>query len=218
MQSAIHSWYELSIKDSITLNQQIMKSLLTVALVGALSFSAFAANASEDLKELSTVNSNYKKVNVTLKEGVGSAKISILTLDGRNLNSKRVNVKNENVMVPYDLESLPVGEYQVRIETNNEEVVYTVETKEKPISSSDLPLMAYGKALNENTVRLAVVGLLDPGVNVKVYSADSGKVIYEEQIDQPEGFTKNFSFTGFNSDDVFMEVKDIKGRVKTLYF
>ncbi|EAZ83198.1 T9SS type A sorting domain-containing protein [Algoriphagus machipongonensis] len=195
-----------------------MKSLFTLALAGALSFSAIAANASEDLKELSTVNSKYQKVNVTLKEGLGSAKISILSKDGKSLSSRKVIVKNENLMVPYDLENLPTGEYLVKIVSDDEEVTYTVETEKAPIASDDLPLMAYGSVLDNQSVRLAVVGLLEPGVEVKVFNSESGKMIYEEQINQEEGFTKNFTFKGVDTDDIYMEVTDVKGRVKTLFF
>ncbi len=195
-----------------------MKTLFTVALASALSFSSLVANASEDLRALSSVNSNYKKISVTLNEGLGNAKISILDADGKSLNSRNVRVKDENLLVPYDLKNLPAGEYQVKIVTNNEEIVYTVETKEQPISSNDLPLMAYGKVLDDNTVRLAVVGLLEPGVDVKVYSSESGKLIYEEKINQAEGFIKNFSFNGLKATDIYMEVKDVKGRRKTLFF
>lgn len=195
-----------------------MKTLLTVALASALSFSSFIANASEDLKALSRVHSNYKKINVTLNEGVGTAKISILNADGKNLSTRSVRVKNENLMVPYDMNSLPAGEYQVKIVTDEEEVVYTVETTERPIATADLPLMAYGKVLDVNTVKLSVIGLLEPGVEVKVYSAKDGKLIYEENIDQKEGFAKNFSFKGVKAEDIYMELNDTQGRTKTLFF
>lgn len=195
-----------------------MKTLFTVALAGALSFGSFVANASEDLRALSAVNSNFKKINVTLNEGVGNAKITILTPAGKSLNSRTIRVKNENIMIPYDMNNLPAGEYQVKIATEDEEVIYKVETKERPIASADLPLMAYGKALDENTLKLTVVGLLEPGVEVKVFSSGSGKLIYQEEIDQPEGFSKNYSFDGAKSSDVYMEVKDVKGRSKTLFF
>ncbi len=195
-----------------------MKSLFTVALASALSFGAFSTQASDDLKELSAVNTSYKKVNVMLKEGVGAAKISVLTPEGKLLSSRKVNVQDENLVVPYNLTNLPAGEYQVRIVTNEEEIRYTVETMDQPIPASELPLMAYGKSLDDNTVRLAVVGLLEPGVQVEIFASETGKLIHEEQIDQPEGFTKNFSFAGVQSDEVYMKVTDVKGRTKTLFF
>lgn len=195
-----------------------MKSLFTFAMASALSFSALAADANEDLKDLSTVDTKYQKINVTLKEGVGNAKISIFNEEGKNLSQRKVHVKNENLVVPYDMKNLPTGEYQVKIVTDEEEVTYTVETSKSPIAVEDLPLMAYGKVVDKNTINLAVIGLTEPGVKVKVFSADSGKVIFEEKIDQPEGFVKDYSFKGLNSDDVYLEVTDNLGRVKTLFF
>jgi hypothetical protein len=195
-----------------------MKALFTVALASVLSFGAFSALASEDLREFSAVNTNYKKVTITLKEGLGAAKVSILTPEGKVLSSRKVNVQDENVRVPYNLTNLPAGEYQVKIATSRDEVSYTVETMDQPVPASELPLMAYGKSLDKNTVRLAVIGLVEPGVQVKIYTTEESKLIHKEQIDQPEGFVKNFSFDQFSSDEIYMVITDTKGRSKTLYF
>ena len=195
-----------------------MKTLFRIALAGALSFGAFSVQASDDLKEMSAVNISYKNVKVTLKEGIGNAKISILSPEGKLLNSRKINVQDGNVVVPYNLSNLPAGEYHVRIVTDEDEVSYVVETRNQPIPAVELPLMAYGKILDNHTVRLAVIGLLEPGVHVKIYLSESRKLIHEEQIDQPEGFTKNFSFDGMTSNEVYMEVTDTKGRTKTLLF
>lgn len=195
-----------------------MKTLLTVALASALSFSSLVANASEDLKALSSVNSNYKKINITLNEGLGKATISILDADGNNLSSRKVRVKGEGLMVPYDLNNLPAGEYQVKIVTNEEEVTYTVETTEEPNPVSAMPLIASGKLIDHNTVSLAVFGLDEPGVDVEVISYDSGNVLYKEHIDQEEGFRKDYSFKKFSAKDIYLKVTDSQGRSKTLYF
>lgn len=195
-----------------------MKTLFTVALASALSFSSLVASASEDLRALSTVNSNYKKINVTLTEGLGKAKISILDADGKSLNSRNVRVKDENLMVPYDLKNLPAGEYQVKIATDQEEVTYTVETSEKPTPASALPLMASGKVVDNNTVNLTVIGLDKPGVDVEVYSTETGEVIYKDHIAQAEGFKKDYSFSKMTTKDIYMKVIDAQGRSKTLHF
>lgn len=195
-----------------------MKTLFTFAMAGALSFSALAANANEDLKDLSTVNSKFKKINVTLKEGVGNAKITILNEDGKNLNQRKVHVKNESLVVPYDMKNLPVGEYQVKIVTDEEEVTYTVETTDQPIPVEDLPLIAYGKVIDDNTINLSVIGLTEPGVEVKIFSSETGKVIYTDNVDQPEAFKKDYSFKGMNSKDIYLEVTDNLGRTRTIFF
>ncbi|MBB6328025.1 hypothetical protein FHS59_003668 [Algoriphagus iocasae] len=194
-----------------------MKTLFTLALAGALSFSALAS-ADEDLRALSDVNSNYKKINVLLREGVGDAKIVLLNEDGHKLHQRKVHVKGDDIMVPYNLDDLPCGEYQIRISTEDEEVVYTVETKEKPIAASDMPLMAYGKLLDDNTINLTVIGLLEPGVDVKVKTEKGGRVVHEEFIDQPEGFKKAFSFNGIDPEDIYLELTDAIGRTRIIHF
>lgn len=195
-----------------------MKTLFSLSLAATLFLSSIASYASEDLKALSTVNSTFKKVRVTLKEGVGTAKISILNQDGKSLNKRKVNVKDESVVIPYDLNDLPAGEYQVRIETDLEEVTYTVNTTNKPVDVNSLPLMAYGKTIDENTVNLLVVGLNEPGVQVQIISIRNDEVIFEEHIDQLDGFKKDYSFNGVKSDEIYFKLEDSTGRSKTLFF
>ncbi|SFU13486.1 hypothetical protein SAMN04489724_4234 [Algoriphagus locisalis] len=195
-----------------------MKTLLTVALASALSFSSFVASASEDLRALSAVNSNFKKINVTLNEGVGKAKISIMSTDGKVLNNRNVRVKGETLMLPYNMESLPTGEYLVKIVTEDEEVTYTVETSEKLTPATELPLMAYGKLIDSNTVNLSVFGLNEPGVDVEIISSANGTVLFTDHITQEEAFRKDYTFTKTNVKDIHLKVTDSQGRSKTLYF
>lgn len=194
-----------------------MKTLFTLAMAGALSFSALAS-ADDDLKALSDVNSNFKKINVLLKEGVGDAKIVLLDEDGHKLHQRKVHVKGDDLMVPYNLDDMPCGEYQIKISTDEEEVIYTVETKERPITASELPLMAYGKLIDDNTINLAVIGLFEPGVDVKIKTEKGGRVIHEEFIDQPEGFKKDFSFNGINPEEIYFEITDAIGRTRIIHF
>lgn len=193
-----------------------MKTILALAMASAISFSSLAAE--DDLRELSGVNSTFKKINVTLKSEVGNAKISILDQNGKTLGNRKVHTKNSDVVVPFNLNSLPEGEYLVKIETKDEEVIYEVETVDRPIQAEELPLMAYGKAINENTLNLSVIGLTKPGVNVEIHSALSGELIFEEYIEQPEAFKKNFELKNLKVDDVYVELTDVLGRTRTLFF
>ncbi|MBN7816427.1 hypothetical protein [Algoriphagus pacificus] len=194
-----------------------MKTLFTLALAGALSFSAFA-NDNEDLMALSDVNANFKKINVLLKEGVGDAKIAIIDQEGHRLHQRKVHVKGADLMIPYNLDDMPCGTYQVMISTEDEEVVYTVETMERPIPKEDYPLMAYGKMVDENTVNLAVIGLFEPGVDVKIKTEKGNRLIHEEFIDQPEAFKKDFSFNGISPDEIYIELTDALGRSRVIHF
>lgn len=195
-----------------------MKTLFTFALAGLLASSSLAANSNEDLMALSNVNAKFKKINVLLKEGVGEAKIAILDEAGKKLHQRKIKATDHDVVVPYDMNTLPCGEYKVMITTDEEEVVYTVETFDKPQPIAEYPLMAYGKILDDETVNLTVIGLEESGVNVQIKSQKGNRIIHEEYIDQPEGFKKNFKFKGLSPEEIYFEIKDAKGRNKTLYF
>ena len=195
-----------------------MKTLFTLALAGALSFSSLAAHASDDLMALSEVKARFKKVNVLLKGGVGEAKVALFDEAGRKLHSRKVSVGEMDVILPYDLKDLPTGEYAVKITTPQEQVVFKVETFEQPLAPAELPLVAFGKVIDDETVQLAVVGLEELGVNVVIRSAETNKLIHSEQVDQAEGFRKNYKLKGMDPKDVYIQVTDTRGRSKSFHF
>lgn len=193
-----------------------MKTLFTFALAGLLATSTFA-NGPEDLKANSSVHTNYKKISVLLNEGVGKAKITIYDMNGKRLHRRTVKA-NEDLRVPYDLNSLPCAAYQVMISTDEEEVTYTVETVEKVDTAPVmLPLMAYGKKIDNYTINLMVIGLEEAGVDVKIKKVADDRLVYEETVEQAEGFRKNYRLNGINADDVYFEVTDAKGRTRKIY-
>jgi|SRR5690606_26604223 len=193
-----------------------MKTLFTFALAGLLATSTFA-NVAEDLKANSSVHTNYKKLSVHLNEGVGKAKIAIYDMKGKKLHQRSVKA-NEDLHVPYDMNNLPCAEYKVMITTDEEEVSYVVETVEevKP-APKVLPLMAYGKKIDNNTINLLVVGLEEAGTDVKIRKVADDKLVHEEVVDQPEGFRKNYRLNGVAAQDVYFEVTDAKGRTRKIY-
>jgi hypothetical protein len=195
-----------------------MKTLFTFALAGALSFSSLAANAADDLMALSDVKAKFKKVNVLLKGGVGEAKVALYDETGRKLHQRKVSVGEMDMILPYNLNELPTGEFQVKITTDEDQVVYKVETFEQPIPATELPLAAFGKIVDDQTINIAVVGLDEPGVDVEIRSTESNKLIHEEIIGVTDGFRKNYKLKGLSPEDVYIQVTDSKGRSKTLYF
>lgn len=195
-----------------------MKTLFTFALASALTVSSFAAFAADDLKANSDVKANFKKVNVLLREGVGEAKIAIYDSNGKKLHQRKVHVEGEDLIVPYNLNELPCGEFTVEILTEDEQVEYTVETFEKPAKPVEIPLMAYGKVLEDDTINLTVIGLEEPGVEVTLRYSETDRVLVTDEINQPEGFRKNYKLKGVTPEDVYFEIKDAKGRMKTIHF
>jgi hypothetical protein len=148
---------------------------------------------------------------------VGKAKIAIYDMNGKKLHSRKVKA-NEDLLVPYDMNSLPCAEYKVMITTDEEEVTYTVETveKEKPVEA--LPLMAYGKKVDENTINLLVIGLDQAGTEVKIKRVTNDRIVHEEIVNQTEGFKKNYKLNGLDPEDVYFEVTDATGRTRQIYF
>lgn len=194
-----------------------MKTLFTIALAGILSTGAFASSNADDLAANSAVKAKFKKVNVLLKEGVGKAKVTLMDKEGKILHSKKVMVDDQQKILPYDLNDMPCGTYQVKITTEEEEITYQVATFEKRVPIEELPLMAYGKAIDSETINLSVIGLDEPGVEVKVRHNITDQVIHSEYVSQEEGFRKNYRLRGVTSDEVYFDLKDAKGRSKKLY-
>ncbi|SDD46090.1 hypothetical protein SAMN04488104_103116 [Algoriphagus faecimaris] len=195
-----------------------MKTLFTFALAGLLSTGLFSSSFAEDLAANSEVKAKFKKVNVLLKEGVGKVKVVLMDKEGKILHTKKVTVTDQQMILPYDLNDMPCGAYQVKITTDEEEVVYDVATFEKRIAAENLPLMAYGKVVDQQTLNLSVIGLEEPGVEVSLKHNLNDKTIFSEYVSQKEGFRKNYKLRGISPEDVYFELKDAKGRSKKLYF
>ncbi|WP_194975624.1 DUF3244 domain-containing protein [Aquiflexum lacus] len=194
-----------------------MKKLLTLALAATLGVATLANASNEDFKTTSSVKATEKKVSITLREGLGKVRLAILNSDGKKLHQQFVKVTND-VMVPYDLSQLPAGEYQVMIESNIKEpshdvAIFTVETKE---SISSYPLVAYGKVIDNDSFKLLVIGLDEPGVQVEIFD-QKGRTIFTENINQAEGFSKVYHLDNLTTKDVSIKVTDKIGRTKNLY-
>jgi hypothetical protein len=206
-------------KPSITLNQQnFMKTLFTFALAGALSFSSLAAHASDDLMAKSEVKAKFKTVNVLLKGGIGEAKVALLDQNGRKLHQSKVKVGEQDLILPYNLDQMPCGSYQVKISTAAEEVTYQVATFDHLKSVNELPLAAFGKMVDNETIKLTVAGLETPGVEIEIRHNETNKVIFSEKIDEPAAFKKNYKLKGVSPEEVYVKVTDEKGRTKELFF
>ena len=195
-----------------------MKTLLISALTLGISFLSFASPKDKTLMELTRISTVYEKVRITFKEPMEKVIISILDAEGGQFTRTKYKTK-EPVTIPYDLSDLPAGDYQVKIETEEETALYQVKTteyesmKEKALKK---PLMAYGKLKGKSTITLLVVGLEKPGVKVDIYNQHNQKIA-SEYIDQPEGFSKDYKFRGLDADKAYFHLKDAQGRSKYVY-
>ncbi|RZS97458.1 DUF3244 domain-containing protein [Cecembia calidifontis] len=189
-----------------------MKKILTMALIATLGLSGFANAGDESVEALTEVSNSNNRVKVILKEGLGKVRLEVLDLQGKKLHQQTVFVKND-VMVPYNLSELPVGQYQLKIEANNKglEPEVAVFDLERKLTKEEIPLMAYRKNLDDDSIKLTVIGLDEPGVTVAIADR-SGKKIFEEKIMQTGAFSKIYSFRNFKANDVSVQVTDAKGK------
>lgn len=195
-----------------------MKKFLTFALAATLGVASFANANNEKVSSLAEVKSSNNRVRVVLKEGLGKVRLALLDEEGKRLHQQTVFVKND-VLVPYNLTELPAGVYHLMIENSskgseNDRVIYEIEREENPVS---LPLTAYRKDLNENSVKVSVIGLDEPGVQVQ-FSDRLGKEIYSEVVEHPGAFSKVYTFKNMKAKDVNIHLVDAKGRTKDLFY
>lgn len=197
-----------------------MKTLFTIALALSLVTSGFANEGTMNVKAASHVKVSEKSIVVSLDESLGKVRLAIEDEKGKRLHTQTLFLKS-STRVPFDLSNLPAGNYTVEVASLEKKntvgkAVYKVVTKEadQPIA---LPLMASGKVLASNKVKLTVFGLEEPGIDVKIKN-QFGRTLFEERINENEGFQKVYHLNDINPKSIVMEVTDIKGRQKNLYF
>jgi len=193
-----------------------MKKILTMALIAALGLGGYANATNENLEALTEVKNSNNKVKVILKEGLGKVRLEVLDIKGQKLHQQTVFVKND-VMVPYDLSELPVGQYQLKIETGSkfsspETATFDIERR---LTKDELPLVAFRKDLEHEAFKITVLGLDSPGVRVQLFDKN-GKEVYEEKINQPEAFTKIYHLKNISSKEITVQLTDARGRQRVL--
>jgi len=95
-----------------------------------------------------------------------------------------------------------------------ETLTFDITTK-KPIEKK---LLAYTKVLNDQTVRVKVVGIEKPGVKVVFFEERTHRKVASDFVKEPAGFARNYKLTKMNIDEVYMEVTDTMGRKKVFHF
>ncbi|GHB29037.1 DUF3244 domain-containing protein [Mongoliitalea lutea] len=194
-----------------------MKTILTFALAAVLGTSSFANNSEESISNLTNVQAKEKKVQVTLREGAGKVKVHILDANGKRLFQRNFHVQ-ENILVPFDMTALPCGEYQVAViskEDPSNQSIHTVTITESTVI--ELPLMAYVKPLNEDSFKLTVIGLEEPGTQIQIWD-ESGRKVHSETVNIAAGFSKVYHLRQLKLENLIIQVSDNNGRTKHLQF
>ncbi|QDH79047.1 hypothetical protein FKX85_08350 [Echinicola soli] len=198
-----------------------MKALFTSVFVLGM---IFLANASanpdtlakkESLMANTMVEATDKHIAVTLGAPVGKVKIFILNEDNKILAVNRYRA-NQALKIPYNLDDLPEGAYKIKIKTKEEEITYEVMTEDKKVVM-DMPIVAYGKASDQNTINLKVLGIEVPGTHVDIFD-ESNLRIASDEVNVEEGFERNYRFTNRKVEGLYVRIKDAQGRKKYIYF
>lgn len=200
------------------LNQQKMKTLLSLVAAGLLASTSIANASNEDLKDVATVVAKDQKVSLYLNQESGPVKVTLLDERGKVLAKSKIKDYDKDVVLPYNLENLPEGNYSLEVSSNEDQMIYDFTTTKSEFQPVAPGMMAYGKEVGNNSLKLTVIGLQEPGVEVTIKEKFSDKVLLTETIDQPEAFSKVYKFNNIDTSDVMVEVKDKKGKVKSLYF
>ncbi|MCH7411338.1 DUF3244 domain-containing protein [Belliella sp. DSM 111904] len=194
-----------------------MKTLMTLAMVLSMSIASMANEGIVNVNAASNVKVKGKSFTLSLDESLGKVRVVISNPQGKKIH-QQIYFLDENTNVPFNLSSLPDGTYKVEVSSLDKKNVvgktkYDVNiANPAPIS---LPLMASYKALDDNKVKLSVVGLEISGLAVKIKNA-KGVIIHKEFINENAGFHKIYNFQKLNTEGFTMELVDAKGRSKTL--
>ncbi|MGY6521163.1 MAG: DUF3244 domain-containing protein [Mongoliitalea sp.] len=194
-----------------------MKTILTFALAAVLGTSSFANNSEESISNLTNVQAKEKKVQVTLKEGAGKVKVHILDANGKRLYQRNIRVQGD-VRVPFDLTALPCGEYQVAViskEDPSNQSIHNVQIAESAII--EYPLMAYVKQMDEDSFKLTVIGLEEPGTKVQILD-EYGRKVYGESVNETGAFSRVYHLRQMKLENLSVQVSDAQGRIKNLHF
>ncbi len=197
-----------------------MKTLFTIALALSLGTSSFAKEGTTDVKAASHVKVSEKAVMVSLDESLGKVRVVIADEKGRKLHQQIMFLKG-STRIPFDFSAVPSGSYKVEVASLEKKqalgkATYEIEIKDNTAPVA-LPLMASGKLLESNKVKLTVFGLEEPGGDVKIKN-QFGTILYQEYINESKGFTKVYNFKDIKAIGLTMELTDVKGRHKSLIF
>ncbi|WP_215225138.1 DUF3244 domain-containing protein [Echinicola shivajiensis] len=197
-----------------------MKALLTSVFVLGLIFIAQASvdpnpSTKESLMAVTSVEANDEKVKISFKEPVGKVTISILDEENKILAHNKYNAKTP-MKIPYDLTDLPEGNYSVKIKTKDEVAIYNVETEEKKVVF-EMPIVAFGKVVDNHTINLMVLGIEEEGTQVDIFDEGNHKIA-SDIVKVKDGFERDYRITNREVEGLYVRIKDAQGRKKYIYF
>ena len=174
----------------------IRKSILTIAVVTAM-----LSNVANGTNIAPT--SNLKKTTLTLNNVKPGDQVVIKDLNGIVLYKEEI--KNSGTYSKgFDLSSLPTGSYVFEFEKDFEIKLYpfSVNTNEVIFDKGNETVF-YKPYLTskENCIYLNKLSLNNEPLDVKIYYADGGKLIFSEKIENTKSIQKAYKISAYEKGD-----------------
>lgn len=122
---------------------------------------------------------------------------------------------NSAIKKPYNISSLPYGEYQFKVKVADKLIVHNV-THKAPENPATVKLIA--TPFDNSKIRLMVVGPEFKEFKLSIYDNRSNKLLFEENISQSENVAKIFNLkaTGVKSVNLILSHKNNVVQNKTI--
>lgn len=183
-----------------------MKTILTFVMAMSMCLLGFAEPTIE-LAALSKVSINDQKAKITLLEGIGRVKVFVKDTKGKILYCTSYKV-SETVVMPFNLEGLPVGKYVIRIQTKDSSIDYDVETIAK--KTREFGFKANVKALDDRNVKVSLYEMFDEGdIMVRIYDSRH-RLLHQEKVSGGP-FARKYEFKDIATKGLYFSITDKKG-------
>ncbi|MFW5700474.1 MAG: hypothetical protein ACOCWM_02190 [Cyclobacteriaceae bacterium] len=192
-----------------------MKNFIKLSIIILFSVLSINATYAFDNKDENKLKANYtiqqdknsQIVNLIYQPEGKLVKIRIFDPKGNLIMKDIIKNKKASDQVfirPYNFKSLRPGNYIFEISENNKMLHHLVEYRKKPAMNTEVSPVAI-IALDNRKLKLVVKEAVNP-VEVNIFSAQD-KLIYNEEIQQNEGFSRVYDLSKAELSHFIFKVK-----------
>jgi len=189
-----------------------MKTLFTFALALSINIMSFASPTKESLATRSGVSYSYQTVKITLLNGIGKVKISVLDAKGMNLFTDYIKIK-EDVVYPINMSNVPDGKYLIRISNKEEVSEHWVDIKAKELTyqAADAAI----EVIDDQKIKVLVKGITGE-MTLKMFNSDH-RLLVKDKIKGKRSYSKNYKLENLSVDNVYFTLTDSKGHQQFIH-
>ena len=176
---------------------KVLSKLFAIALiVSSINIEAKEANTLASLVSLKKIDEG--KVQLTYY-GKTPEKVHVYIFDGENQKIFNETVKSKTgIKKPYNISTLPYGEYRFEIRVNDEVVTQNIEHS-APSYPGGAKLLA--NTVTDNKIRMMVVGPEYKNFKIRVFDEDN-ELLYQEIINQEHNYGKLVNLSDTKTESV----------------